>query len=58
MGWFAQILAKGVYVCVHDDVLGTYDKAWGGNGLLYHKDNTMSMHYHIRASIVGLLKHV
>lgn len=40
-------------VAIYDDVLGNYDKLWGGNGLLYRINNTRSMLWDIRMPIVG-----
>ena len=43
---------------IYDDTLGNYHEIWGGNKLLYHGDNTRTMHWRIRAPNMGLVDHV
>ena len=42
----------------YDDMLGNYDKIGGGNELLYHINNTKTMHWNITTPNVGLVNHV
>lgn len=40
------------------DVLGDYDNMWGGQDLLYHRDDTRTIHWNIRALDADLVNHV
>jgi hypothetical protein len=44
-------------VAIHDDNLGNFDMAWGGNRLLYRRNNTRKMTRNSKASNVGLVGH-
>lgn len=53
------VARKDAYrVAIYDDVIGKYDKVWGGNESLCHIDNTRTMRWNTRVSNVGLVNHV
>ena len=43
---------------IYDDTLENYHNMQGGNKLLYHRDNTSTMHWSINAHNMGLVNHV
>lgn len=48
----------GDRAATYDDMLENYDKIEGGNELLYHRDNTKTMHWNITTPNVGTVNHV
>lgn len=42
-------------VLIYDDVIGKYNEIWGGNELLYNRDNTRSIHGNIKMPNIGLV---
>jgi hypothetical protein len=43
IAWDSARMAANRFT-IYDDVIDKYDHVWGGNELLYHRDNTGAMH--------------